>query len=99
FHLDHHSFPTRRSSDLVIGEDLVFVGLGVLLLRGLKGWSGMRSGRAAAVLLPALAVSATFVVASPSLPIDAYVTRLRVGRNVARSEDTRLNSSHDQNSY
>jgi methylamine utilization protein MauE len=73
----------QRTPAEVIGEDLVFVGLGILLLWGLKGWSGMRSGRASAVLLAALVVSTTFVVASPSLPIDAYVTRLRVGRSVA----------------
>ena len=73
----------QRTPAEVIGEDLVFVGLAALALWGLKGWSGMRSARAVAVLITALVVSATFVVASPSLPIDAYVTRLRVGRSVA----------------
>jgi uncharacterized membrane protein YphA (DoxX/SURF4 family) len=73
----------QRTPAEVIGEDLLFVGLAVLAIRGLRGWAGMKPGRAAVVLLAAIVLSTTFVVASPFLPIDDYVTRLRAGRTLA----------------
>src|SRR2546427_362155 len=73
----------QRTPAQVIGEDLLFVGLAVLAIAGLRGWAGTRPGRAAAVLVASIVLSAVFVVASPSLPIDDYVTRLRAGRSLA----------------
>ncbi len=73
----------QRTPAQVIGEDLLFVGLAILAIAGLRGWAGTRPGRAAAVLVAAIVLSAAFVVASPSLPIDDYVTRLRAGRTLA----------------
>ncbi|OLC54343.1 MAG: hypothetical protein AUH92_04175 [Acidobacteria bacterium 13_1_40CM_4_69_4] len=72
----------QRTPTEVIGEDLLFVGLGILALWGLAGWAGMGGRRAAAVLVATVVLSTAFVVASPSLPIDAYVTRLSVGRSL-----------------
>ena len=71
-----------RTPAEVIGEDLLFVGLAMLALWGLAGWDGMRGRRAAAVLVATAGLSTSFVVASPSLPIDAYVTRLSVGKSL-----------------
>ena len=73
----------QRTPAQVIGEDLLFVGLAILAIAGLRGWAGTRPGRAAAVLVVAIVLSGAFVVASPSLPIDDYVTRLRAGRTLA----------------
>ena len=73
----------QRTPAQVIGEDLLFVGLAILAIAGLRGWAGTRPGRAAAVLVAAIVLSGAFVVASPSLPIDDYVTRLRAGRTLA----------------
>ena len=73
----------QRTPAQVIGEDLLFVGLAVLAIAGLRGWAGTRPGRAAAVLVASIVLSVVFVVASPSLPIDDYVTRLRAGRSLA----------------
>lgn len=73
----------HRTPAEVIGEDLLFVGLAALSIWGLRGWAGMRRSRAAAILAAAIVLSSVFVVASPSLPIDDYVTRLRAGRTLA----------------
>jgi uncharacterized membrane protein YphA (DoxX/SURF4 family) len=73
----------QRTPGEVIGEDLLFVGLAVLAMWGLRDWAGMRPGRASAVLVLAAVLSTAFVIGSPSLPIDGYVTRLRVGRTIA----------------
>jgi len=73
----------QRTPAEVIGEDLLFVGLAVLALWGLTGWAGMGGRRAAAVLVATIILSTAFVAASPSLPIDAYVTRLAAGKNLA----------------
>jgi len=73
----------QRTPGEVIAEDLLFAGLGALALWGLAGWRGMPVRRGAAVLLGSLALAAAFVLASPSLPIDPYVTRLAVGRSVS----------------
>jgi putative oxidoreductase len=72
----------QRTPGQVIAEDLLFAGMAVLALWGLAGWPGMPVRRGAAVLLGSLALAAAFVLASPSLPIDPYVTRLAVGRSV-----------------
>jgi len=73
----------KRTPAEVIGEDLLFVGLAVLAIGGLRGWAGTRPGRAAAVLATSIVLSTAFVVASPSLPIDDLVTPLRAGRTLA----------------
>jgi uncharacterized membrane protein YphA (DoxX/SURF4 family) len=73
----------QRTPAEVIGEDLLFAGLALLAIVGLRDWVGMRPVRAAAVLILGAILAASFVVASPSLPIDDYVTRLRVGRTLA----------------
>ncbi len=73
----------QRTPAEVIGEDLLFLGLAVLAIGGLRGWAGTKPGPALAVLLAAIVLSTVFVVASPSLPIDDFVTRLRAGRTVA----------------
>jgi uncharacterized membrane protein YphA (DoxX/SURF4 family) len=73
----------HRTPAEVIGEDFLFVGLAALSIWGLRGWAGMKRSRAAAVLAAAIVLSSAFVVASPSLPIDDYVTRLRAGRTLA----------------
>ena len=72
----------QRTPAEVIGEDLLFAGLVILALWGLAGWAGIRGRAAAAVLVATIVVSTVFVVASPSLPIDPYVTRLSVGKTL-----------------
>src|SRR5262245_49170946 len=72
----------QRTPGQVIAEDVVFAGLAILALWGLSGWPGMSLRRGAAVLLGTLALGFALVLASPSLPIDPYVTRLAVGRSV-----------------
>lgn len=72
----------QRTPGQVIAEDVLFAGLAVLALWGLAGWPGMSLQRGAAVLLGTGALSLALVLASPSLPIDPYVTRLAVGRSV-----------------
>src|SRR5882762_4407123 len=76
------AYVTRTPAE-VIGEDLLFVGLAILAIGGLRGWPGTRPGRAAAVLATAIVLATAFVVASPSLPIDDLITPLRAGRTVA----------------
>ena len=73
----------QRTPGQVIVEDVLFAGLAALALWGLAGWAGMSLRRGAAVLLGSLALSGALVLASPSLPIDPYVTRLAVGRSVS----------------
>ena len=72
----------QRTPAEVIGEDLLFAGLALLALWGLAGWAGVRARRAATALAATVVLSIVFVVASPSLPIDAYVTRLSVGKSL-----------------
>src|SRR6266704_4302281 len=59
---------SKRTPAEVIGEDLLFAALGVIAIWGLRGWAGIRTGRAGAVLAAALLLSTAFVIASPSLP-------------------------------
>lgn len=73
----------QRTPGQVIAEDVLFAGLAVLALWGLAGWPGMSPRRGAAVLMGSLALAVALVLASPSLPIDPYVTRLAVGRSVS----------------
>jgi len=73
----------KRTPGEVIVEDLLFIGLALLAIAGLRGWAGVRPRRAAAILVTALCLSTAFVLASPSLPIDDLVTRLRAGRTLA----------------
>lgn len=72
----------QRTPGEVIAEDVLFAGMAVLALWGLAGWPGMSFGRGAAVLSGGLALASALVVASPSLPIDPWVTRLAIGRSV-----------------
>jgi putative oxidoreductase len=80
---------SNRTPAEVIGEDLLFAVLGVAAIWGLKGWTGMRIGRASVVLVAALLLSTAFVVASPSLPFFniPVITRLAPG---ATLEDLKL---------
>lgn len=73
----------ERTPAQVIGEDLLFTGLAVLAIWGLREWRGLAARRAAAVTVATVVLAAAFVVASPALPIDPYVTRLAVGRSLA----------------
>ena len=74
-----------RTPAEVIGEDLLFAALGVIAIWGLKGWPGMRPGRAAAILVASFALSTAFVVASPSLPLFGFpvLNRLAPGATLA----------------
>lgn len=72
----------QRTPAQVIGEDVLFAGLAVLALWGLAGWSGLRGRRAGAALAATVILSTVFVVASPYLPIDDYVTRLAAGKTL-----------------
>lgn len=73
----------QRTPAQVIVEDLVFIGFGLLALWGLKGWEGMRAGRALKTVAVAATLALVLAIASPALPIDSWVTALRVGRRVA----------------
>ncbi len=72
----------QRTPGQVIMEDLLFVGLALVALWGLRGWGGTRGRLPAAVLLAGTALSLAFVLASPYLPIDPLVTKLAVGRSL-----------------
>src|SRR5215813_1931492 len=75
----------QRTPAEVIGEDLLFIALGGLSLWGLRGWTGLRPGRALAVLSLALGISTTFVLASPTLPFFniPFLSRLAPGATLA----------------
>jgi hypothetical protein len=81
----------HRTPAEVIGEDLVFAGLALLAIWGLRDWAGLRPARATALLLLAAVLSTTVVIASPSLPVfDAVYDNLpfaspglRAGRTMA----------------
>src|SRR5262245_39506094 len=73
----------QRTPAQVIGEDLLFAGLALLSIWGLKDWKVARPRLGITVLIGAGVLAAAFVVASPSLPLDDYVTRLRVGASLA----------------
>jgi putative oxidoreductase len=76
---------SERTPAEVVGEDFLFAALGVLALWGLRGVTGLRLGRAGAVLVVALLVSTTFVVTSPALPFFniPVITRLAPGATLA----------------
>ena len=75
----------NRTPAEVLGEDLLFAALGAIAIWGLRGWAGIRVGRAAGVLVAALVLSTAFVVASPSLPFFGipFITRLAPGAPLA----------------
>jgi uncharacterized membrane protein YphA (DoxX/SURF4 family) len=73
----------QRTPGQVIAEDLLFAGLAVLAIWGLREWRGLAARRAVAVMSASIVVAGALVAASPSLPIDRYVTRLAVGRSLA----------------
>jgi hypothetical protein len=75
----------KRTPEQVILEDLVFLGLGLLALWGLRSWKGLAGRRATAATIIAAALALGFAVASPRLPIDRWVPGvpgLAVGRSV-----------------
>lgn len=73
----------ERTPGQVIAEDLLFAALAVLAIWGLRGWRGLAVRRAVAVTSAGALLAGGLVTASPSLPIDRYVTRLAVGRSLA----------------
>jgi uncharacterized membrane protein YphA (DoxX/SURF4 family) len=72
----------RRTPGQVIVEDLLFLGLGLLALWGLRSWKGLSGRLAGAATAGAAALALAFPIASPRLPIDSWVTGLAVGRSV-----------------
>jgi uncharacterized membrane protein YphA (DoxX/SURF4 family) len=71
----------QRTPQQVIAEDLLFAGLGLLSLWGLRAWGG--SGRAGAAAVAGAAILSTgFALASPALPLEPLVTRLAEGRSL-----------------
>lgn len=73
----------ERTPGQVIGEDLAFAGLAVLAAWGLRGWPGLSRARSRAIVVTGTILAGLYVLFSPRLPIDDYVTRLRVGRSMA----------------
>ena len=80
----------QRTPGQVIAEDLLFLVLAALSFWGTRprprdpSSPPLRPSRAAAVSVIAVAaLSLAFALASPSLPIDALVTRLSVGRSLS----------------
>jgi uncharacterized membrane protein YphA (DoxX/SURF4 family) len=72
----------QRTPQQVILEDLLFVGLALVALWGLRRWGGIPGSAPAITVLAAAALSFFFALASPYLPIDPIVTRLAVGRSL-----------------
>jgi uncharacterized membrane protein YphA (DoxX/SURF4 family) len=73
----------QRTPGQVIAEDLLFIGFAGLALWGLRGWRGLAAPRAAAVLAAAGFLALGFAYASPSLPLEPWLTRLAPGRSLA----------------
>jgi uncharacterized membrane protein YphA (DoxX/SURF4 family) len=73
----------QRTPQQVIGEDLLFIGLALLSLWGLRSWPGARRRAAAASVAGAAILSFVFALASPVLPLDPLVTRLAEGRSLS----------------
>jgi putative oxidoreductase len=72
----------QRTPAQVIMEDTGFLALAVLAMAGLGAWQARRAGRAAALVAATAVFSLGFAFASPRLPIDPWVTKLRAGRTV-----------------
>ena len=72
----------QRTPLEVILEDILFLGLAVLTVVGLGGWVARRRGRSAAVVAFVAFLALGLAVASPHLPIDPWVTSLRIGASV-----------------
>ncbi len=72
----------KRTPEQVIGEDLLFLGFAVLTWFLLRAWRPRSAGRATMSVAITAAVSLGLAVASPHLPIDAYVTGLSTGTPV-----------------
>jgi len=73
----------ERTPAQVIVEDLVFIGFGLLAIWGVKGWAGMRAGRSLKTVAVTAIAAVTLAAVSPALPIDHWVTALRIGAAVA----------------
>jgi hypothetical protein len=69
----------QRTPQQVIVEDLLFIGLALLSLWGLRGWR-RGAGRLAVIAGGLLALG--FAIASPHLPIDSLVTGLTEGKSL-----------------
>jgi len=79
----------QRTPAQVILEDTVFLALAVLAWAGLGPWAARRRRLAAGCMAGAAIFSLGFALASPHLPIDTLVTRLRVGRTAEELEIAR----------
>src|SRR5690606_40117942 len=90
-----HSFPTRRSSDLVLGCDMVVV-------NDYWALSKLRAGRSQVVLNSYEAMPGSFTTRPdmqfPATDIVSAVRRA-LGEATADRKSTRLNSSHVKISY
>ena len=72
----------QRTPAQVILEDLLFLALAMLAWTGLGTWQARGRRLASVCVAVAAMLSLGFSLASPHLPIDSLVTRLRVGRTV-----------------
>jgi uncharacterized membrane protein YphA (DoxX/SURF4 family) len=72
----------QRTPQQVIVEDLLFIGLALLSLWGLRHWRGASRRRAAVVVAAGGLLALSAAIASPSLPIDSLVTALEEGRSL-----------------
>ncbi len=72
----------QRTPQQVILEDLLFIGLAVVSLWGLRGWSGPARRPATIAVVAGALLSLGFTVASPHLPLEPIVTSLTAGRSI-----------------
>jgi uncharacterized membrane protein YphA (DoxX/SURF4 family) len=70
----------KRTPQQVIGEDLGFLALAVLVFVGIGAWQSARRRLTAVLTVATAAAMLAFAVASPKLPIDSLVTSLKTGR-------------------
>ncbi len=73
----------QRTPGQVIVEDLIFIGLALLSLWGLRSWGGAPRRPAALAVFAGGVLSLALAAASPHLPIDSLITSLRPGASVA----------------
>ncbi len=72
----------KRTPAEVIAEDCLFLGLAVVTALGLGAWESRRGRLTRTVMGVAAFLATSLTLASPRLPIDAWVTELSVGRSV-----------------